>query len=320
MGGSDGLSDAAFFRALVDAGGVTAGAATMASSPSSVSRRLAALERRLGVRLAERSAKRFTLTDEGELYYSRSAELLALLRDTEAEVSARGAVARGRLRLGAPVDFGRMHVAPLLAQFAAEHPGLEAHLVLSDGGLEVGQDALDVALRIGLPHEAGTVARRLAACPTLVCASPAYIARHGAPQSPEDLRRHQCLRLARKHRLIDVWHFQSGQGPHEVSVEGRLSSDSGEVLRQWAVEGHGVSREARWDVARDLREGRLVQCLADTPGEDVELYVVFAPGRPTPPRIRLLVDFLVAALPKRLAHGLAGSEPTQANGGAAGRG
>ncbi len=298
MGGSDGLSDAAFFRALVDAGGVTSGALAMASSPPSVSRRLAALERRLGVRLAERSAKRFTLTDEGELYYGRSAELLALLRDTEAEVSARGAVARGRLRLGAPVDFGRMHVAPLLAQFTAEHPGLEAHLVLSDGGLEVGQDALDVALRIGLPHETGTVARKLAACPTLVCASPAYIERHGAPQSPDDLRRHQCLRLARKHRLMDIWRFLGGQ---EVLVQGRLSSESGEVLRQWAVEGHGLSREARWDVARDLRDGRLVQCLADTPGEEVELYVVFPPGRPVPPRIRLLVDFLAAALPKRLA-------------------
>ncbi len=304
MGRSDGLSDAAFFRALVDAGGVTSGALAMVSSPPSVSRRLAALERRLGVRLAERSAKRFTLTGEGELYYHRSAELLALLRDTEAEVSARGAVARGRLRLGAPVDFGRMHVAPLLAQFAQEHPGLEAHLVLSDGGLEVGQDALDVALRIGMPNEAGIIARKLATCSTLICASPAYIERHGAPQSPEDLRRHQCLRLARKQRLVDIWHFQSSQGAQEVFVQGRLSSDNGEVLRQWAIDGHGLSREARWDVAKDLRESRLVQCFADTPGEDIELYVIFPPGRPTPPRIRLLVDFLVAELPKRLVHSL----------------
>ena len=102
---------------------------------------------------------------------------------------------------------------------------------------------------------------------------------------------------------MDTWPFNGGQ---EVPVQGRLSSESGEVLRQWAVEGHGLSREARWDVARDLREGRLVQCLADTPGEDVELYVVFPPGRPTPPRIRLLVDFLVAVLPKRLADSPAG--------------
>ena len=266
----DGISDAAFFRALVEAGGITAAAASLDSSPPSVSRRLAALERRLGVRLADRSAKRFGLTSEGELYYARSAELLAILRDTEAEVSARGAVARGRLRLGAPMDLGRRHVAPLLARFTRDHPGLEAHLILSDSGLELGQDGLDIALRIGPPLEAGVISRKLVDCPTLICASPAYVARQGLPDSLDDLANHECLRLARKHRLVDVWRFRTDNGLREIAVGGQLASESGDVLRSmgdrwlWSLPrgalGRGAGPEgeaARAMFRRDpLRTGR----------------------------------------------------------------
>ena len=298
---SDGVSDAEFFRSIVEAGGISAAASALGSSPPSVSRRLAALERRLGVRLADRSAKRFGLTSEGELYHARSAELLAILRDTEAEVSARGAVARGRLRLGAPMDLGRRHVAPRLARFAQDHPGLEANLILSDSGLELGQDGLDVALRIGPPHETGVISRKLSGCPTLICASPAYIERRGMPQTLEDLATHECLRLARKHRLIDVWRFQVDGGFRDIAVEGRLASESGDVLRQWAIDGYGLSREALWDVSRDLQENRLVQCLGSMPCEGIELHLAFLPGRPTPPRIRLLVDFLVAEFQRDLS-------------------
>ena len=181
---ADGIGDMELFRAVVAAGGISAGALALGSSPPAVSRRLAALEARLGVRLAERSARRFRLTDEGALYYERCRTILGELRDAEAEVSARGATARGLLKVGAPMELGRRWIAPLLAAFAEAHPALEAHLVLSDAGLEVGQDGLDVALRVDRPDDPSVIARRIATTRRLVCAAPSYLAARGMPEQP----------------------------------------------------------------------------------------------------------------------------------------
>ena len=145
----DAPADFALFRVIVEAGGISAAALALQSSPAAVSRRLTALEARLGVRLAERSSRRFRLTDEGLLLYERSRSILNQIRDAEAEVASRGGAARGLLRVGAPTDFGRRHIAPLLARFTSQHPGLEAHFTLSDAGLEVEADACDLVLRFG---------------------------------------------------------------------------------------------------------------------------------------------------------------------------
>jgi DNA-binding transcriptional LysR family regulator len=158
---ADGIGDIELFRAIVEAGGISAGAVAIGSSPPAVSRRLSALEGRLGVRLAERSARRFRLTDEGILYYDHCHRILVALRDAEAEVSSRGATARGLLKVGAPMELGRRRIAPLIADFAAQHPALEAHLVLSEAGLEVGQDSHDVALRVDRPDDPAVRRARL---------------------------------------------------------------------------------------------------------------------------------------------------------------
>jgi DNA-binding transcriptional LysR family regulator len=292
---ADAVGDIELFRAVVEAGGVSAGALALGSSPPAVSRRLAALEMRLGVRLAQRSARRFRLTEEGALYYERARTLLADLRDVEAEVSARGSTARGLLRIGAPIELGRRKIAPLLAEFAASHPRLQAHLVLSDAGLEVEQDAIDVALRIDRPEDPAVITRKIASTRRALCAAPSYLAARGTPRRPADLAGHECLRLARRHRLYDQWRFRTDGGVEEVEVGGSLSSSSGDVIHGWALEGRGLSLEAFWDVAEDLKAGRLVECLADYRAEGVELFAAFAPGEPTPPRIRLFVDFMAAA-------------------------
>jgi DNA-binding transcriptional LysR family regulator len=292
---ADAVGDVELFRAVVEAGGVSAGALALGSSPPAVSRRLAALEMRLGVRLAQRSARRFRLTEEGALYYERARTLLADLRDVEAEVSARGSTARGLLRIGAPIELGRRKIAPLLAEFAASHPRLQAHLVLSDAGLEVEQDAIDVALRIDRPEDPAVITRKIASTRRALCAAPSYLAARGTPRRPADLAGHECLRLARRHRLYDQWRFHTDSGFEDVKVGGSLSSSSGDVIHGWALEGTGLSLEAFWDVAKDLEAGRLVECLADYRAEGVELFAAFAPGEPTPPRIRLFVDFMAAA-------------------------
>jgi DNA-binding transcriptional LysR family regulator len=292
----DAISDFGLFRAIVEAGGISAAALALQSSPPAVSRRLAALETKFGVRLAERSARRFRLTDEGMLLYERSRSILEQVRDAEAEVASHGGVARGLLRVGAPTDFGRRHIAPFLAGFTARHPGLEAHLVLSDAGLEVEADGCDLVLRFGLPNDPGMIARKIAMTGRVLCASPSYLARHAAPSSPEDLGTHSCLRLARRHHLFDHWRFTRDGTEHEVKVGGKLSSGDGAVLHDWALAGEGISLEALWDVAEDIAAGRLVELLPDYPSAALELYAVFAPGRPVPPRIRLFVDHLVQTL------------------------
>jgi LysR family transcriptional regulator, transcriptional activator for dmlA len=291
----DAISDFALFRAIVDAGGISAAALALESSPAAVSRRLTALEAKLGVRLAERSSRRFRLTDEGQLLYERSRSILDQVRDAEAEVASRGGAARGLLRVGTPSDFGRRHLAPLLARFTAQHPGLEAHLILSDAGLEVAADDCDLVLRFGLPNDPGMIARKIATTERILCAAPSYLARRGAPHSPDELGQHSCLRIARRHQLFDLWRFVRDGAEFEVKVGGALSSGDGSVLHDWVVSGEGVSLEAFWDVADDIATGKLVEVMADYRCSALELYAVFAPGKPLPPRIRLFVNCLVEA-------------------------
>ncbi len=292
-GGLDAISDFALFRAIVDAGGISAAALALQSSPAAVSRRLTALEAKLGVRLADRSSRRFRLTDEGLLLYDRAKTILEQVRDAEAEVASRGGAARGLLKVGAPSDLGRQHLVPILASFVAQHPGLDGHLVLSDAGLENEMDGCDLVLRFGLPNDPGMIARKIATTAQVVVAAPAYIARRGTPQTPQDLQNHDCLRLARRQRMIDIWRFKSGEGTLDIQVGGNLSSADGTVLRAWALSGEGISWEAHWDVAPDLAAGLLLHLLPACRSADMELYAVFAPGKPTPPRIRLFVDHLV---------------------------
>jgi DNA-binding transcriptional LysR family regulator len=294
--GLDDVSEFALFRAIVETGGISAAALALQSSPATVSRRLSALEAKLGVRLAERSSRRFRLTDEGLLLYERCRSILDQIRDVEAEVASRGGVARGLLRVGAPADFGRKHIAPLLPAFMAQHPGLDAHLILSDIGLENESDGCDIVFRFGLPSDPTMIARKIATTTQIVCAAPSYVARRGAPNTPEELRGHDCLRLSRRHHLIDRWRFTKEASDFEVHVAGTLSSGDGSVLRSWALSGVGISWEAYWDVADDLTAGRLIELLPEYRRSVVELYAVFAPSRPMPPRIRLFVDYMLQVM------------------------
>ena len=204
----------------------------------------------------------------------------------------RNRVQSGLLRVGAPSDLGRRQLSTLLAQFARLHPGLEITLLLSDAGIENMLDGCDVVLRFGLPSDEGMVARKVATSEMLIVAAPSYLERHGHPATPEDLSVHNCLRLFRRHRVPGPWRFMQQSGWLDVHVKGTLASADGAVLREWALAGEGISCEAAWDVAEDLAAGRLVRLLPSHPMQGIELYVVFAPGNPVPPRIRLLVDFL----------------------------
>ncbi|MFM0619745.1 LysR family transcriptional regulator [Paraburkholderia nemoris] len=281
------------FAAIVETGGLSAAAHRLDVANSVVSRALSLLEGRLGIRLATRTTRSLELTEEGQIYYERVQAILLALKDAEEEVTQNTRAPIGTLRVGVPSEIGRKRIAPLIARFVRQHPKVDIRLVLSDDGLDVIQDNLDVAIRIDLPTDVAVVARKLMSSERIVCASPAYIAQFGMPEAPVDLAAHACIRLIRGQRLMDRWTFAENGTRREVQISGALATDNGEVMHDWALEGHGIGLKARWDVEEDLLKGTLIECLGDYQCDSIDLYAVYASRRHLSLRIRRFIDFLV---------------------------
>lgn len=289
---ADEISDLRFFTYLAAAGSLSAAARSHSASPAAMSRRLALLEARLGVRLVARTTRSFELTAEGALFNERCQRIIAEIDEAEAEASEGGAVPRGPLRIGVPLEIGRRRFAPLVAAFVDLYPKVEAHLILSDATFEIAEDRLDVALRAGMPPEQGLVATRVLSSNLVICASPSYLARHGMPQKPADIQNHNCIRFVRGTRYIDSWQFQVDGAPLDLRIHGNLSTTSAEVVHDWALAGKGIAMKPLWDVQGDLDAGRLVQCLEAYRHVEITLYAVFLGRRHLPPRLRLFIDFI----------------------------
>jgi DNA-binding transcriptional LysR family regulator len=184
---ADEVAELQLFVEIVRAGSLSAAARALNSSPAAMSRGLTALESRLGVRLVTRTSRSFELTEEGQPFYERCAPIVADIADAEAEASSKGSTVRGKLRIGAPMELGRRLIAPLITDFRQKFPDVQVHLMLSDSGLDVIDDGLDVALRIGLPADSSVIAKKILSAKRIVCASPAYLKKHGVPAKPSDL-------------------------------------------------------------------------------------------------------------------------------------
>jgi DNA-binding transcriptional LysR family regulator len=294
---SDDIGDMRFFCNVIAAGSLSEAARRHESSPPAMSRRLAAMEARLGVRLIDRSSRRFLLTQEGALLHERALPILQAVEAAQAELSAANVKPQGLLRVGAPMQLGRRLIAPLIGQFSERYPEVTIQFTLSDIGLDVIDDGFDIAIRAGMPDDAGIVVRRLLSSRRVVCATPDYLARHGEPQTPDDLLQHNCIRLMRRQRTFDEWRFQTPEGDvRNVQVSGTLLTSSGEVMHQWTLEGRGIGMKALWDVADDLAEGRLVECLASYASNDIALYATYPRQLHMPPRMRVFLDFVGHAM------------------------
>ncbi|MBV7486558.1 LysR family transcriptional regulator [Bordetella sp. BOR01] len=290
------LADLRLIRQLVDAGSLSEAARRVQSSPAVMSRRLSALETRLGTRLFHRSSRQFMLTQEGAMLHERALAVLESVAEIEAEIAAVGTVPQGLLRIGAPMQIGRRRIAPVVGDFARQYPEVAIQLMLSDTGFSVIDDALDVAVRAGLPDDPDIVVRRLLSSRRLICATPEYLARHGTPRVPEDLLRHNCIRLMRRRGAFDPWLFKYANGEiRSVQVSGPLMAASGEVMYDWIVQGRGIGQKALWDVEEDLRVGRLVECLADYACHDISLYATWRARPHLPLRLRKFIDYLAQA-------------------------
>jgi DNA-binding transcriptional LysR family regulator len=288
--------DYRLFVRLVDAGGLSAAARQLNSSPPAMSRRLAALEDRLGVRLVERTARRFLLTAEGSLLYERAVRIVAEMNDFEAELTANRTEPSGLLRIGAPMEFGRRRIAPLLGEFGRLYPKIACELILSDAGQEPVRDELDFVLRTTPPEDQDVVCVKFLSGRRVICAAPVYLALHEPPSSPEDLITQDCLRIVRGRRTVNRWQFVRDGLPLWVTVGGSLSSTSGEVIHGWALEGRGIAFKAEWDIVDDLKEGSLVECLHDFSCYNMHFFGVSVARSRQPARVRMLVDFLKSAL------------------------
>jgi DNA-binding transcriptional LysR family regulator len=292
----DEMSDIRLFVRMVAAGSLSETARRLNSSLPAMSRRLAGLEKRLGVRLVDRSTRRFALTEEGSRYHERAVGILADLDEAEAEVSAQVASPQGHIRVGAPLEIGRRQFAPLIAEFSRKYPRITIELSLNDAPVDVIGDDLDVGVHVDQRAAHNIITRKIISSRRVVVASPDYLAKHGTPVRPGDLRAHQCICLVRGRHIFDRWTFSEGGQSHEEHVRSVLMSDHAEVVHEWALMGCGIALKALWDIEDDLKAGRLVEVLAPFAISDLDLYVFYPSRSHLPPRIRVFIDFLIAAL------------------------
>lgn len=290
-----GLSDLAFFALVVKRGTLAAAAQELGITPPAVSKRLAAIEARLRVRLLNRTTRRMSLTPEGETYLAEGERLVAELESLERKISGGSVVPQGLLRMNATLGFGRRHVTPQLSRFALQYPEVEVQLHLSDRPVNLVEQAFDLAIRFGEQPDARITARKLADNRRILCASPAYIARRGEPNQPRDLHQHSCIVLRESDEIYGSWHFRSGTRQETVKVKGPLSTNDGEAALAWALDGHGIILRSEWDVAPFLRSGRLRPLLADWAPPPADIHILFPTRSHLQAKTRAMVDFMLDA-------------------------
>jgi LysR family transcriptional activator of dmlA len=291
----DAFSDLAFFSTLIRLGSLAAAAQELGVTPPSVSKRLAALETRLGVRLLNRTTRRISLTPEGEIYVGDGARVLAEMDALERRVAGAKAVPRGAMKVSATLGFGRRHVAAALSKFARAYPDVDVQLQLSDRPVNLIEQGYDAAIRFGELPDARLTARLLARNRRLLCASPAYLRRAGAPAQPSELQRHPCLFIRESDDTFGTWHLRSGTRQQSVKVRGPLSSNDGDCALTWALDGHGILMRSEWDAAAYLRSGRLRPVLTDWSLPPADIYVVFPTKENLSAKTRVFVDFMLRA-------------------------
>ena len=282
------------FVRIVDEGSLTAAAGALGVSLPSVVRSLAALEREVGVRLMHRTTRRSSLSDEGREYYERARRVLEELAQADAALSSRRVEPKGRLRVTAPVAYGRLHVAPVVAEFMGRHPRVEVELLLLDRIVDLVDEGIDAAVRIGHLPESTLVATRVGETRRVVCASPGYLRRAGTPRAPADLASHRCIGFTGL-SPADEWVF-SGRPPARALVRPVLRTNQFDVALGACLDGSGCGRFLCYQVDGFVREGRLKRVLPDFEPAALPIHVVYPSARLLSPNVRAFVDLATARL------------------------
>ena len=282
------------FAQVVESGSFAKAAGRLEMSTSAASRHVAELESHLQTRLLNRTTRKVSLTESGRAFYERSVQLLADLDEAEQEASSAAVVPRGTVRLTTSVNFGVRHVAPAIAEFLAAHREVRFDVSLSDRIVDLVEEGFDLAIRIGPPAADNLVARKLGETRLVPCASPEYLARRGAPRTPQELEKHDCFTYEYVNPR-NLWRFRDRAGnEHAVRVAGGLHSNNGDLLAEVAALGAGIVFEPAFIVGPDVRAGRLVPLLQDYVPPPLPIYALYPSRKHLSAKVRRFVDFLVA--------------------------
>jgi len=280
------------FAKVVDAGSFTGAIETLGASKAAVSRYVADLEARLGVRLLNRTTRRLSLTPEGEVFYARCQQVLEDVAQAEAEITSRRGEASGALRITVPVSFGIQHLAQVWGEFKARHPKVTLDVSLSDRVVDLVEEGYDLAIRIAHLPSSSLVHRRLSSTRVVLCASPTYIEREGSPQHPTELARHSVLGYSLRSDR-DTWVFDGPEGRVSVQTQPCIRCNNGDVCRAGALQHQGIVLQPTFLIGEDLAAGRLVELMPQYQAGVLDIHAVYASRKHVAPKVRHMIDFLV---------------------------
>lgn len=289
------ISAIPIFTAVVEQKSFSKAALKLGISKSAVSKRISRLEARLAVKLLYRSTRKLSLTEAGERYFIYAAKALEAAQKAENAALELQQVPHGVLRVSAPMSFGRLHLAPIIPLFLKQYPRIRLHLNMSDTGRGVIAEGFDIALQAGDLPVSSLIARKLAPLHSVLCASPGYIARHGAPTTPQDLIYHNCI-LSTHHSVVTEWLFIKNGEEEEIRITGNYQVNNGEALRESLLLGLGVGRLPTFIAGGDIEDGKLIPVLSDYVIPYKSLYAVFPERQYMPEKVRVFIDFVVKQL------------------------
>jgi DNA-binding transcriptional LysR family regulator len=286
-------SDLEFFILLARHESLSAAARALDITPPAATRRLAQMEEKLGVRLVNRTTRTVSLTTEGAIYLQHASRILSQVQEMEDAVSMSGATPRGLLRVNASLGFGRTTIAPLVSKFANAYPDVEVQLEVTDRPIDLIEHGFDLGIRFGELPDQRLNARRIMSNRRFLCASPKYLARHGTPEQAADLAQHRCIVHRQNDDAYGIWRFVRDQHSVAIKVHGMLSSNDGDIVLGWALDGHGILIRSEWDLQKYVQSGRLKIVLPEFGLPDADLFVYYPSRQNQAARVRAFIDFLV---------------------------
>lgn len=287
----DRLTNMSIFVEVVETGSFTATAENKGLSRAVVSKYVMQLEEHLGARLLNRTTRQLSLTEIGRIYYERCKFILAEIEEAEACASEASGNPRGRLSVNAPMSFGVLHLGPAIAAYCKRYPLVQMALDLNDRLVDVVAEGYDVVIRIAQLRDSSLIAREIAPCRRVLCASPDYLKTHGVPKVPQDLTLHRCLCYTNDPNE-NVWTLNGPQGTESVRVNGPVSANNGEILKSAAVEGLGIALEPTFIVGPDIKAGRLRLILTEYKVPGITINAIYPSRRHLSTKVRTFVDFL----------------------------
>ncbi len=286
------------FVRVYELGSMSAAARDQRTSPAVASARISELEKHLGVRLFSRTTRSLQPTENGRIFYDGARRILEAIDEAEAAVMDVTQNPRGTIFVAAPLGIGRRLIAPRVPAFKDLYPQIDVRLRLSDRGIDVVAEGIDVAFHLGLLEDSTLKVRTIADCPRLLCAAPAYVARRGMPEDGEALvrDRHDCLNLRFPGAKEFQWTLQTPEGPRRFEITGPFESDDGDVLTGWALDGRGIVLKPLFEVADHLREGRLIPVATASPPLPIQLSALSQHRRLKDPKVQLFTDYMAAQI------------------------